>query len=102
MDESLSWKEHLKLTENKVAKIIGLIYKAKPYLNKDSLLALYFFYIHSYINFATLVKLNLLNTAVLMHKIKNNFPIIIPWKIWATCSFVSNTFLKWELQETIN
>ena len=78
LDENLSWKEHLKLTENKVAKIIGLIYKAKPYLNKDSLLALYFFYIHSYINFATLVKLNLLNTAVLMHKIKNNFPIIIP------------------------
>ena len=50
LDENLSWKEHLKLTENKVAKNIGLIYKAKPYLNKDSLLALYFSYIHSYIN----------------------------------------------------
>ena len=36
LDENLSWKEHLKLTEN---KNIGLIYKAKPYLNKDSLLA---------------------------------------------------------------
>ena len=55
MDENLSWKEHLKLTENKVAKNIGLIYKAKPYLNKDSLLALYFSYIHSYINYANLV-----------------------------------------------
>ena len=42
LDENLSWKEHLKLTENKVAKNIGLIYKVKPYLNKDSLLALYF------------------------------------------------------------
>ena len=116
LDENLSWKEHLKLTENKVAKNIGLIYKAKPYLNKDSLLALYFSYIHSYINYANLVwgstnrtylrkinsqqkhalrlihnknrfyhfkelfesceilnvyKLNLLNTAVFMHKIKN-------------------------------
>ena len=51
----MSWKEHLKLTENKIAKNIGLIYKGKPYLNKDSLLALYFSYIHSYINYANLV-----------------------------------------------
>ena len=116
----MSWEEHLKLTENKVAKNIGLRYKAKPYLNKDSLLALYFSYIHSCINYANLVcnlvwgstnrtylrkinsqqkhalelihnknrfyhpkelfesceilnvyELNLLNTAVFMHKIKN-------------------------------
>ena len=40
--ENLSWKKHMKLTENKVSKNIGLIYKVKPYLNKDSLLALYF------------------------------------------------------------
>ena len=41
-DENLPWKEHLKLTENKIAKKkTGLIYKAKPYLNKDSFLALY-------------------------------------------------------------
>ena len=116
LDENLSWKEHLKSTENKVAKNIGLIYKAKPNLNKDSLLALCFCYIHSYINYANLVwgrtnrtylrkinsqqkyslrvihnesgfchskelsgfceilnvyKLNILNTAVLMHKIKS-------------------------------
>ena len=31
------------------------IYKAKPYLNKDSLLALYLSYILSYINYANLV-----------------------------------------------
>ena len=55
LDENLSWKEHLNLMENKIAKNIGLIYKAKPYLNKDSLLALYFSYIHSYINYASLI-----------------------------------------------
>ena len=116
LDENLSWKEHLKLTEYEIAKNIGLIYKAKLYLNKDSLLALYSSYIHSYINYANIVwgsthrtysrkinsqqkhplrsinnknifyhskelfesckilnvnKLNLLNTAVFMHKIKN-------------------------------
>ena len=53
--KKLSWKEHLKLTENKIAKNKGLIYKAKPYLNRDSLLALYFSYIQSYINYANLV-----------------------------------------------
>ena len=40
LDENLSWKEHLILTENKIAKNIGLTYKAKPYLKNDSLLAL--------------------------------------------------------------
>ena len=55
LDENLLWKKHLKLTENKTGKNIGLIYKAKPYVNKDSLLALYFSYIHSYINYANLV-----------------------------------------------
>ena len=126
MNQNLSWKEHLKLTENKVAKNIGLIYKAKPYLNKDSLLALYFSYIHSYINYANLVwgstnrtylrminsqqkhakrlihdnnrfyhskelfesceilsvyELNLLNTAVLMHKMKTKLPRLHSVKI---------------------
>ena len=47
LDEKFSWKEHLKLIENKVAKNTELIYKMKPYLNKNSLLALYFSYIHS-------------------------------------------------------
>ena len=51
LDEILSWKEHMKLTENKTAKNIGLIYKAKPYLSKELLLELY----HSYIKYANLV-----------------------------------------------
>ena len=37
LDENLSRKEHLKFTEKKIGKNIRLIYKAKPYLNKDSL-----------------------------------------------------------------
>ena len=38
--------------ENKIAKNIGLIYRAKPFLDKESLLALCYSYIHSYINYA--------------------------------------------------
>ena len=53
LGENLLWKEHLKLTESKIAKNIGLMYKVKPYLNKDSLLALCF----PYINYYTLTSL---------------------------------------------
>ena len=112
----MSRKEHLKLKEIKITRNIGLIYKPKPYLNKDSLLWLYFSFIYPYINYVNLVwgsthrtylrkinsqqkhalrlihnknrfyhskehfesceilnvyKLNLFNTAVFMHKIKN-------------------------------
>ena len=52
LDDNLSWNEHLKYTENKIAKSIGLMYKAKPFL--DCLLSLYFSYIHSYINYVNL------------------------------------------------
>ena len=54
LDENLSWKKHLKYIENKIAKSIGLMYKDKPFLDKDSLLSLYLSYIHSYINYANL------------------------------------------------
>ena len=47
LDENLSSKDHLKLTKNEVGKNKGLICKTEPYLKKDSLLALYFSYIHS-------------------------------------------------------
>ena len=54
LDENLSWKEQLKYTGNKIAKSIGLMYKSKPFLDKDSLLSLCFPYIHSYVNYANL------------------------------------------------
>ena len=54
LDENLSWKEHLKYTENEITRSTGLTYKAKPFLDKDSLVSLYFPYIHSYINHANL------------------------------------------------
>ena len=30
-DKNLNWKEHIKYTENKVAKNLGLPYKARPF-----------------------------------------------------------------------
>ena len=34
LDENLSVKEHIKYNENKIARNLGLLYKAKHYLNK--------------------------------------------------------------------
>ena len=54
LDEHLSWKEHIRFTENKIAKNIGLLCRAKPFLGKHSLLKLYCSYIHTYLNYANL------------------------------------------------
>ena len=40
LDEHLTWEEHIKLTENKIAKSIGILYKARTYLDKRALLCL--------------------------------------------------------------
>ena len=51
LDENLSWKDHIKYIENKVAKNIGLLYRAKLFLDKNSLLTLYYSYTHTYLNY---------------------------------------------------
>ena len=55
LDENLSWKDHIKYIENKVAKNIGLLYRAKLFLDKFSLLTLYYSHIHTYLNYANLL-----------------------------------------------
>ena len=51
LNENLTWKRHIKYIENKIAKNIGLLFKAKPFLNKQFLSSLYYSHIHSYINY---------------------------------------------------
>ena len=38
LDENLNWKEYIKYTENKIAKKLGLLYKARPFLERNALL----------------------------------------------------------------
>ena len=52
--ENLNWKEHIKYTENKIAKNLGLIFKARPFLNRNALLAFYYSYMQTYINYANI------------------------------------------------
>ena len=46
--------EHIKHTENKTAKKLGLLYKARPFLERNVLLALYYSYIQTYRNYANI------------------------------------------------
>ena len=54
LDENLSLKDHVKYTEKKVAKKINLLYRGKLFLDKNSLLTLFYSYIHTYSNHASL------------------------------------------------
>ena len=52
LDENLNWKEHIKYTENKIAKNLVVLFKARPFLEKNALLAFYYSYMQTYINYA--------------------------------------------------
>ena len=54
LDENILWKDNIKTTEKKLAKNIGLLYRAKPPLDETSLKTIYFSYIHSYLNYANI------------------------------------------------
>ena len=47
LDQHLTSKEHIKLIVNKIAKNIDMLYKVRPYLDKRTLLCLYYSSIHS-------------------------------------------------------
>ena len=42
LDHKLSWADHIAFIKNKIAKSIGIICKARKYLNEKSLLTLYY------------------------------------------------------------
>ena len=50
----MNWQEDIHTVENKKAKNVGLLYRAKYLLNKSSLKCIYFAYIHSYLNHANI------------------------------------------------
>ena len=55
IDEHLTWKEHITLTENKVSKNLGLLYIARRILDSTALKNLYFPFTHSYLNYGNIV-----------------------------------------------
>ena len=55
LDEHIAWNDHIHAIEKKLAKNIGLLYRARQFLDKESLKTMYFSYIHSYLNYANIV-----------------------------------------------
>ena len=53
-DENVSWKYHIKSVQNKLLKNIGLLCRAKQYLDETSLKTIYFSYINSFLNHANI------------------------------------------------
>ena len=54
LDENLNWNEHIKYIENKIAKNLGLLYRTRPFLERNTLLAFYYSYIQTYINYTNI------------------------------------------------
>ena len=52
LDENVSWRYHIKTVENKLSKNIGLLCRAKQFLDETSLKTIYFSYINSFLNYA--------------------------------------------------
>ena len=54
IDENITWRKHIELVENKMSKLIGILYRASPYLDRKSLKSIYFSFIHSYVNYCNI------------------------------------------------
>ena len=56
LDEHISWIDHVRTVENKIAENIGLLYRVSlnQFLNNDSLKIVYFSYIHFYLSYANI------------------------------------------------
>ena len=49
IDHKLNWVQHITYVKNKIAKGVGIMYKARRFLNKACLTNLYHTYIHPYL-----------------------------------------------------
>ena len=54
LDENITWNQHISYICSKVSKNMGVLYKARNYLNKINLRQLYFSFIHCYLNYANI------------------------------------------------
>ena len=52
LDENISWEEHIHTVKAKLAKSIGLLYRAKPLIEEKYFKGTYMAYIHSSLNYA--------------------------------------------------
>ena len=49
VDDQLKWKQHINYIKNKISKSIGIIYKARNYVNRHTLRNLYYTFVYPYL-----------------------------------------------------
>ena len=54
IDDKLNWSYHIKAIKNKIAKGIGVIFKARRYLNQKTLITLYYSFVYPYVHYGIL------------------------------------------------
>ena len=55
IDPTLKWDSHVKAASTQIAKSAGIISKARKYLNKETLLMLYYAFIYPHIDYGILI-----------------------------------------------
>ena len=55
LDSALNWHEHLIYTSKKVAKTIGILSRARQYLNKKTLTQLYYSFAYPYLVYCNII-----------------------------------------------
>ena len=72
MDENLTWRDHIRTVENKIAKNIGLLCQGKHYLDDKHLKKIYFAYIHAYLNYVNISWTSTHKTKLKKSKVNKN------------------------------
>ena len=81
VDQNLSWDKHIKFTEARISRIIGLMYKIRPFLDSKSLKSLYFSLVHSHISYANIAWASTYKTKLSkLHSLQRHFSRIIYFK----------------------
>ena len=55
IDDTLSWKKHILFTRSKVAKCIGILCKARKYINRNYLVNLYYSFMYPYLSYCVII-----------------------------------------------
>jgi hypothetical protein len=55
LDNTLSWKEHTLYLAKKISKSLGILTRARPFLNKSTLRQLYFSFLYPYLNYCNVI-----------------------------------------------
>ena len=81
IDSKLSWKEHISYVCGKVAKGIGIISKVRKYVNKSTLLELYYSFSYPYLTYCNhvwgLSCKSYMDAMVMLQKFKFKFKLFI-------------------------